>query len=307
MPSKTHTLAASIYVITSFGLGSAAAEPLKVVATFSILGDFAIQVGGDRIELTTLVGPDADAHVYEPRPADAMALARADIVLTNGLLFEGFLSRLIEASGTAAQVVELTDGATILADPDGGHYHHSGGEAVFHAAPNDPHAWQSVANAMVYVRNVADGFCEVDAEGCETYRANAERYLGELEALDAEIRAGIEAIPDERRAAVVAHNAFRYFEEAYGLAFLSPQGVSTDSEASAADVAGLVRQMRERAVLGVFAENISDSRLVQRIADEAGLEIAGTLYSDALSPPDGPAPTYLDLMRHNLTALRSGL
>jgi len=282
-------------------------EKLSVVATFSIIGDFARVVGGDRIELRTLVGPDSDAHVYEPKPADAIALARADVVLVNGLLFEGFLQRLVEASGTTASIATLTDGANIVHDPDGGHYHYVNGEAVFHAAPNDPHAWQSVENANVYVENVATAFCTADAEGCAAYQANAAAYLDELAALDHEIRQAVDAIPEDRRVAVVAHNAFRYFERDYGVSFLAPQGVSTESEASAADVASLIREIREKRAAAVFAENISDARLVEQIASEAGLALGGTLYSDALSPADGPAATYVDLMRHNATALTTAI
>lgn len=282
-------------------------DPLSVVATFSILGDFAEQVGGDRVEVRTLVGPDGDAHVYEPRPSDAIALARADVIVVNGLLFEGFLARLVEASGTQAQIVEVTQGIDILEDPEGGHYHFIGDEAIFHAEPNDPHAWQSVANARVYVENIAEAFCEADAEGCPTYAENAAAYIEELAALEDEITATIDAIPEDRRVVVVAHNAFRYFERDYGISFLSPQGVSTESEASAADVAGLIREIRARGAGAVFAENIADSRLVEQIAAEAGLELGGTLYSDALSGPEGPAPTYLEMMRHNLSTLSAAL
>lgn len=307
---KWTRLAASLIVTASaaFSLPARAeAEKLSVVATFSIIGDFARAVGGDRIALKTLVGPDGDAHVYEPRPADAIALARADVILVNGILFEGFLSRLIEASGTAAPVAELTEGAQILRDPDGGHYHHQGGRAVFHAAPYDAHAWQSVANARVYVANVARAFCAADAEGCPTYEENARAYIDRLAALDGEIRQAVETIPEDRRVAVVAHNAFRYFERDYGVTFLAPQGVSTDSEASAADVASLIREIRERRAAAVFAENIADARLVEQIASEAGLALGGTLYSDALSPADGLAPTYVEMMRHNVTTLARAL
>lgn len=282
-------------------------DKISVVATFSIIGDFARQVGGDRIELRTLVGPNGDAHVYEPRPADAIALARADVVLVNGLLFEGFLSRLIQASGTSAPVVELTEGAEILRDPEGGHYHYYGDRAVFHEAPYDAHAWQSVANAKVYVQNIARAFCEADAEGCQTYEENAQAYVGELTALESEVRQAVDAIPEDRRVAVVAHNAFRYFERDYGVTFLAPQGVSTESEASAADVASLIREIRERRAAAVFAENIADARLVEQIASEAGLSLGGTLYSDALSRPDGPAPTYVELMRHNVSTISAAL
>ncbi len=277
-------------------------QRLSVVASFSIIGDFALIVGGERIELRTLVGPNGDAHVYEPRPSDAIALANADVVLVNGLLFEGFLQRLVEASGTVAPIAVLSDGADILHDPDGGHFHYSGGKATFHAAPNDPHAWQSVANAKIYVRNIAEAFCGADPGGCAVYQSNAAAYSDVLAVLDRDIRASIEALPKDRRVAVVAHNAFRYFERDYGVTFLAPQGVSTGSEASAADVASLIGEIRKTRA-AVFAENIADARLVKQIASEAGLSLGGTLYSDALSPADGPAPTYLDLMRHNITTL----
>jgi len=281
----------------------AEAEKLSVVATFSIIGDFAKTVGGDRIELKTLVGPDSDAHVYEPKPADAIALARADVVLVNGLLFEGFLQRLVDASGTSATIAVLTDGADILNDPSGGHYHYVNGQAIFHATPNDPHAWQSVRNARTYVENIASAFCDADRDGCSSYEANAAAYLDQLDSLDAEIKQAIESIPQDRRVAVVAHNAFRYFERDYGVTFLAPQGVSTESEASAADVAGLIREIREKRAAAVFAENITDARLVEQIASEAGLALGGTLYSDALSSADGPAPSYVEMMRHNVSTL----
>lgn len=299
--------AAGIAGLWLLALPTASAQELRVVATFSIIGDFARQVGGERIELRTLVGPNADAHVHEPRPSDAIALAQADVVLTNGLMFEGFLMRLIEASDTEARIVELTEGADILRDPEGGHYHFYGDRAVFHEAPYDPHAWQSVSNAKVYVENVARAFCAADADGCPAYTRNARAYLEELDALHEEVARAVAAIPEQRRVAVVAHHAFRYFEEAYGVTFLAPQGVSTEAEATAADVAGLIRDIRERRAAGVFAENISDSRLVEQIAAEAGLSLGGTLYSDALSAPDGPASTYVELMRHNVTTISAAL
>lgn len=295
------------FTILAIAHGEAAPKKLEVVASFSIIGDFAARVGGERIELRTLVGPDSDAHVYDPRPSDAQAMARADVVLVNGLQFEGFLARLIEASGTAAPVVELTKNAEILRDPAGGHYHFHNGKAVFHEAPFDPHAWQSVANAKVYVQNIARTFCEADSAGCDAYTANAGAYLDELTALDGEIRRAVAAIPVESRVVVVAHHAFRYFEQAYGVTFLSPQGVSTEAEASAADVAGIVRDIRERRAAAIFAENIADARLVRQIAAETGLAVSGVLYSDALSKADGPASSYIDLMRHNAGTIRAAL
>ena len=298
---------AACSVITFSSAFATQAEPLNVVATFSIIGDFAAEVGGDRIDLKVLVGPDSDSHVYEPRPADAIALARADVVMTNGLEFEGFMTRLIAASGTEAPIVTLTDGVETMEEPGGGHYHYVNGEAIFHAGAHDPHAWQSVTNAKGYVTNIASAFCAADAEGCAAYEANAARYIGELDALDTEIRAAITALPEDRRTVVVAHNAFRYFEAAYGVHFLSPQGVSTESEAAAADVAGLIREIRDRNATAIFAENISDTRLLERIAAEAGLTLAGTLYSDALSGPDGPASSYIEMMRHNAGLIATAL
>lgn len=300
-------IASAVYVITFTPIEASATEPLRVVASFSIIGDFAEQVGGERIDLRTLVGPDSDAHVYEPRPADAIALARADVVLVNGLSFEGFMDRLVEASQTRAEITVLTDGADILNDPDGGHYHYVNGEAIFHATPNDPHAWQSVSNAKVYVQNIARAFCEADRDGCAAYEANAAAYVEQLNVLDDEIGAAITDLPQDRRVAVVAHNAFRYFERDHAITFLAPHGVSTESEASAADVASLIREIRNQRASAVFGENITDTRLVEQIASEAGLELGGTLYSDALSPVGGPAATYLEMMRSNTRTLVTAL
>jgi zinc/manganese transport system substrate-binding protein len=287
--------------------GPLMAKELKVVASFSIIGDLARNVGGQRIELSTLVGPDSDAHVYEPRPKDAMTLAAADVILANGLQFEGFLARLIAASGTEAAVVELTDGAALLKDPEGGHWHHYADRSVFHEGLHDPHAWQSIPNVKVYVANIADAFCAADSEGCDIYRTNAGAYADELEALDREIRETLDAVPQERRTAIVGHAAFRYFENEYGVRFLAPSGVSTESEASAADIAGIVDRIRADEAAAIFIENISDPRLMQRIAEETGLAIAGTLYSDALSDESGPAPTYLAMMRHNARTIGNAL
>lgn len=287
----------------SLSVAQAKAAELHVVASFSIIGDLARQVGGDRIELRTLVGADGDAHVYEPKPSDAIAVGRADVLLVNGMQLEGFLTRLIQASGTSATVVEVTNGVDIIKDPAGGHYHYYGDKAVFHAAPLDPHAWQSVANGKIYVRNITDAFCAADQAGCATYKANASAYLDKLTALEHDIQKTVDAIPQEKRIVVVAHNAFRYFERAYGVHFLSPQGVSTDSEASAADVGAIIREIRDKHAAAIFAENITDARLVKQIATEAKLPMGGVLYSDALSKADGPAPTYIDMMRHNTSTI----
>lgn len=302
---KIQKLAAAIGMIAlmSLSLAQAEAARLNVVASFSIIGDMAHQVGGDRITLRTLVGPDGDAHVYEPTPSDAIAMARADVILVNGLKFEGFLTRLVEASGAKAPLIEVTKGIDIIQDPAGGHFHYYGGKAVFHEAPFDPHAWQSITNGQIYVRNIASAFCAADPEGCETYNTNAEAYIAKLASLDGELRQAMSAIPEERRIVVVAHNAFRYFEQTYGVTFLSPHGVSTGSEASAAAVGAIIDQIKERRATAIFGENITDTRLVQQIANEAGLKLSGILYSDALSKPGGPASSYIDMMRHNAGAI----
>ncbi|MFH5774512.1 metal ABC transporter solute-binding protein, Zn/Mn family [Paracoccus sp. NGMCC 1.201697] len=272
-----------------------------------IIGDFAQQVGGDRIDLKVLVRPDSDTHVYEPRPADAMALARADVVLANGLEFEGFLERQTPASGTEAHIATLTEGMATMEEPGGGHNHYIDGKAIFHAGAHDPHAWQSLANAKTCVAGIASAFCAADAEGWRSYQANAAAYTEKQTALDDDIRASVAALPKDRRTVVVAQNAFRYFEEAYGIRFLSPQGVSTESEAAAADVATLIREIREQKTGAIFAENISDTRLLERIAAESELHPAGTLYSDARSDKDGPAADYLAMMRHNAQTISAAL
>jgi len=301
----------TLSAVVGSGALSAAAEPLKIVASFSIIGDFAKNVGGDRIDLTTLVGPDGDAHVYEPKPADAAAMSEADVVLVNGLHFEGFLQRLVEASATKAAVVELTKGVETL---PAGEEEHEGEAHDGHAAEAghdhgaiDPHAFQSVANAKIYVKNIADAFCAADATGCDAYKANAEAYTGKLDALETEVKAAVAAIPADKRTIITSHDAFGYFQHAYGLTFLAPEGISTDAEASAADVAKLIRQITDDKASAIFVENITNQRLIEQIAGETGLKIGGTLYSDALSDADGPAATYIDMMKNNIGAIKGAI
>jgi zinc/manganese transport system substrate-binding protein len=260
-----------------------AADKLKAVASFSILGDFVSRVGGDRVEMTTIVGPGSDAHVYEPKPDDAKAMAATSVVFVNGLGFEGWMDRLIEASGYAGAVITVTDGVA--------------------AIEGDPHAWQDAANAAIIVDSIAKALCAADAEGCIAYASNAASYKKELTALDAEIMASIAQVPTGQRIVITSHDAFGYFARAYGVTFLAPEGVSTDSEASAKDVATLIAQIKHDKASALFIENISDPRLMEQIARETGVNIGGELYSDALSPSDGPAATYIDMMRHNVKAL----
>lgn len=278
-----------------------AQERLPVVATFSILGDFVKNVGGERIRLTTLVGADGDAHVYSARPSDAKNVAEAKVVFTNGLGFEGWMDRLVKASGTKATVVVATKGIRAR-KAAGGHGHGHDHDDEF-----DPHAWQSVPNAKIYVANIRDALVKADPAGKADYEANAAAYLAKLDALDKEIRAAVAGIPAARRRVITSHDALAYFQAAYGIQFVSPQGVSTESDASARDVARIIRQIKKQKIPAVFLENVSDSRLIKRIADETGAKIGGTLYSDALSDEKGPAATYIDMMRHNLRQLTEAL
>lgn len=271
---------------------------VKVAATFSILGDLVTQVGGDRVEVVTLVGPEGDAHVYSPTPADSRRVADAVIVVTNGLKFDGWIDRLIAASGSKARLVMASAGIDPApeAHPDG---HSHGGL--------DPHAWQSVANVKIYVANIRDALAAADPPSRGIYESNAVAYLAKLDALEADVKAAVARIPPERRKIITSHDAFGYFERAYGLDFIAPQGVSTDSEASAKDVARIIQQIRRDKIPAVFFETISDPRLIQRIAKETGAKIGDRLYSDALSPPGGPAGTYIDMMRHNIRAFSTAL
>lgn len=280
-----------------------AESKLKVVATFSILGDMVRNVGGERIELATLVGPNGDAHVYAPAPADAKTLAAAQVVVSNGLGFEGWISRLIKASGTKAPVVVATKGIKPRKSAGGsGHSHgHSHGDDA------DPHAWQSVANAKIYVANIRDGLIAADPAGRAAYEANASAYLAKLEALDREVKELVRSVPADRRRVITSHDAFGYFKDAYGIDFVAPQGVSTESEVSAKNVARIIKQVRAQKIRALFIENVTDARLLKRIADETGAKIGGTLYSDALTDEKGPAPTYIDMIRHNIKALSAAL
>ena len=273
-----------------------AQEKLPVVATFSILGDFVKNVGGERVALTTLVGPNGDAHVYAPSPADARKLAEAKLVIVNGLRYEGWIDRLVKASGTKAALAVASRGVKAR-------------ETEGHGADHslDPHAWQSVANAKIYVANIRDALTLADPAGKDIYARNAADYLKKLDALEAEVKAAVAAIPLAKRKIISTHDAFGYFRLAYGIEFITPQGVSTEAEASAQDVARIIRQIKAQKIPAVFLENVSDPRLIKRISEETGARIGGTLFSDALSDDKGPAPTYIDMMRHNVKQLSAAL
>lgn len=268
-----------------------AAERLNVVASFSILADFVRNVGGDRINLTTLVGADSDVHVYTPAPGDAKRIAEAKLVIVNGLGLEGWLPRLVQSAGSKAQVVTASAGIAPL----------KLGSAA------DPHAWQSIPNARVYVIDIANALATSAPDDAEFFRAQAKAYLEKLETLDREARDALSKIPPERRKVISTHDAFGYFAAEYGIQFVAPLGVSTETEPSARDIAAIIGQIKAQKIPAVFLENISDDRLIRRIAAETGAKVGGTLISDGLTGEKGPAPTYIDMVRHNIKALTSAL
>ncbi len=365
-------------------------RPMPVVATFSILGDMVKRIGGEHIVVTTLVGPNGDTHVFQPTPDDARAVSEATILVVNGLQFEGWLDRLIDASDFDGIRVVATEGIEPIAfddehdqgdnldvhaeevghdddhdhdehaeeaghdddhdhdehaeeaghdddhdhdehaeeaGHDDDHDHDEHAEAAAHDHDDehddkahaearhdhhdhgafDPHTWHSLSNAVDYVDNITAALAQADPANAADFYQNRAAYVAEIEALDAEIREILAALPAERRIVVTSHDAYQYFGREYGLTFIAPQGLSTESEASAKDVARLIQQIRERGIRAVFIENIGDVRLLEQIANETGATIGGTLYPGALSGPDGPAPTYLDMMRHNAMTLAQAL
>ena len=294
-------LQAGLALALLFGLssGADAADKVKAVASFSILGDMVKEVGGDRVEVVTLVGPDGDAHVFEPTPADAKTLAQSSILFTNGLGFEGWMDRLEKSSGFKGKVVVASKGVkprTMVVE--------EGGKAE---EITDPHAWQDLDNGKLYVANIRDGLIAADPAGKAIYDANANTYLAAIAQEEAVVKDAIGKLPPERRRIITSHDAFGYFGAAYGLEIIAPEGVSTESEASAQDVAKIIRQIKAEKIPAVFIENITDHRLLDQIASETGAKVGGTLYSDALSGPDGPAGTYLDMFRHNIGTLTAAL
>jgi zinc/manganese transport system substrate-binding protein len=297
--TRRHLLAIAIAVPGIWLLRAAPAPAQarpRVAASFSILADFVNNVGGGRIDVETLVGPDSDAHVYAPTPADAKRVGSAALVFVNGLGFEGWMGRLVQASGTKTGIVVASKGIKPRQMPES----HGHGRI-------DPHAWQSVANAKIYVGNIRDALGSYDPVGKAAYEGAAADYLQNLDALENELRAAIAKIPAGRRKIITTHDAFGYFQDAYGVSFIAPQGVSTDAEPSARDIARIIGQIRRERIPAVFLENITDPRLLERIAAETGARIGGTLYSDALTRPDGQAPTYIAMMRHNIRVLAEAL
>jgi zinc/manganese transport system substrate-binding protein len=284
--------------------GAATAEPKRVVATFSILGDLTAQVGGDKVKVEVLVRADQDAHGFEPRPSDVRLLTEAQLIVANGLGFETWLDRTLRAARSKAPVAIATQGIKPREAADA---HDHGHDHDHDHGAKDPHAWQDAKLVKTYVANIAEALAKIDPANSAHYRARAAFYASDLDKLDAEIKATLAPVPAARRVVVTNHDAFGYFGAAYGIKFLSPIGVSTEAEPSAAGVARLIQQIRKEKITAVFVENMDDPRLIDQIARETGAKVGPKIYSDALSVPTGPAPTYLAMMRHNAKAFAAAM
>ncbi|MBX8606554.1 metal ABC transporter substrate-binding protein [Pseudomonas cichorii] len=282
-------------IVLSAFASLAQAKPLEAVASFTVIADMVSNVGGDRVHVTSLIGPNGDPHVYEPTPCDAQALKSADLTFVSGLHLEGWMDRLIKASGYKGQPVVLSDGIKTR-------YMQEDGKLI-----TDPHAWNSAANGVIYVRNIIAALKKADPEGASVYEANGQRYIVQLQQLDLYAREQVQSVPESKRKILTSHDAFGYFGDAYGVTFLSPLGFSTESEASAADVAKLIRQIKSEHVTAYFFENSGDPRLVKQIADASGAQPGGELYVEALSPPDGPAASYVQMFRYNVDKLTAAM
>jgi len=298
-----------IFISLIFSTLTYGSDKLRVVATFSVLGDLVTQIGANQIELSTLVGPNGDAHVFQPSPFDTEKVAKADIIVINGLEFEGWIERILESSGFNGKLVVASSGIKAIS-LKGNHQEqeeHEKHEEHEEHGEYDPHAWHSVPNAQVYVENIRAALVQEDPDRTNFFNEQANNYLKKLEALEQDIRITLKNIPKGKRKVITSHDAFGYLAHEYDLQFYAPQGVSTESEASAAEVASIIKQIRKDNIKAVFMENVSDSRLIRQIARETGAEIGRQLYSDALSASDEPAATYINMMRHNINTLTDAL
>ena len=287
---------------------SFAATPVPVVASFSILGDLARVVGGGRVSVSTLVGPDQDAHAFTPKPADAKAIVQSRLLVINGLGFEPWTQKLAKSAGYKGKTVVASKGVMpLLMTEVEAHEEKGHKDKGHHHDEADPHAWQNPNNVVLYARNIAAALAKVDPAGAAIYQANASAYIKELQTLDVWAKTQFAAIPAGKRKVITSHDAFGYLAAQYQVKFLAPQGVSTDAEPSAKEVAQLIRQIQREKIRAVFVENMSNPTLLAQLARDAGVTVGAALYSDALSAAGGPADSYLKLMRHNVTQLAAGM
>lgn len=269
----------------------AMAKTVEAVASFSILGDIVQEVGGEHVKVTTLVGPDGDPHSFEPSPKDSKAINASDVVFVSGLGLEGWIDRLVTASGYKGHLVTASEGVNSRKmDEDGKQI-------------TDPHAWNSMANGVIYATNVMNALIKADPEDADYFRQRGAAYIEQLQKLDTWAKNAFNGIPQSKRKVLTSHDAFGYFGQEYHVSFMAPVGFSTESEASASGVASLIKQIKEQKVKTYFIENQTDPRLVKQIAAASGAQPGGELYPEALSGPQGPATTYVKAFKHNVETI----
>jgi len=295
MLPRTLLLSAALPALLAASAIPASAETLKVVASFTVLADVVKQVGGDHVSVTSLVGPNGDPHEFEPSPADAKHLKAAQVTFVSGEGLEGWMDRLITASGYKGTPVTASEGInTRTMEEDG-------------QTVTDPHVWNSPVNVKVWVANIEKALSAADPEDAAAFKANAERYTKTLDALDAYAHSKFDTVADDRRKVLTSHDAFGYFGREYRVSFLAPLGISTESEASAAEVAKLIEQIKAEHVKTYFFENSNDPRLVKQVAKATGAEPGGELYVESLSDAKGPAPTYEKMFRYNVDQIAAAM
>ena len=258
-----------------------------MVTSFSILEDLVKELGGQYVSVVNLVGRNSDAHMYQPKPSDAVAIAKADLVVFNGLGFEGWIPRLIKNSGYKNQQIIASRGV----------------DAIKNGKEIDPHAWQSFHNIRLYIQNISQMLIQLRPQHVEALTKRQQKYLDSVSNLEQRFKKQLVSIPPNKRIVVTSHDAFGYLGREFKIQFLAPLGLSLEVEASAEDVAAIIDQIREQSVKALFVENINNPRLLELISAETNVTIGGRLYSDALSEVEGPASTYLKMMRYNIESL----
>jgi len=295
MFSRRLLLSAALPALLAASTVPASAETLKVVASFTVLADVVKQVGGDHVSVTSLVGPNGDPHEFEPSPADAKHLKAAQVTFVSGEGLEGWMDRLITASGYKGTPVTASEGInTRTMEEDG-------------KTVTDPHVWNSPVNVKIWVANIEKALSSADPADAAAFKANAERYTKTLDELDAYAHKKFDGVADDHRKVLTSHDAFGYFGREYKVSFLAPLGVSTETEASAADVAKLIEQIKAEHVKTYFFENSNDPRLVKQVAKATGAEPGGELYVESLSDAKGPAPTYEKMFRYNVDQIATAM
>ncbi|MRT13465.1 metal ABC transporter substrate-binding protein [Enterobacteriaceae bacterium RIT711] len=274
---------------------AALAKNLNVVASFTVLADMAKQVGGEHVTVKSLVGPDGDPHSFEPSPQDSVALSKADVVIVSGLGMEGWMDRLVSASGYKGKVIVASEGISTRKMMDDG------------KQITDPHAWNSAENGAIYAQNITRALVAADPQDAAAINDSGSEYVTRLKLLDSWAKTRFEAIPKSKRKVLTSHDAFGYFGQEYGVTFLAPVGFSTEAEANASDVAGLIKQLKEQHIKTYFIENQTDPRLVKQIAAASDAQPGGELYPEALSAANGPASTYEMAFKHNVDTIANSM